>query len=56
MNKKIIYFCAVIGMTLGSLAPALWGGSLLGLMSVLLGMVGGIVGIWLGVGVSKRLG
>lgn len=56
MNKKAIYICAMIGMTLGSLLPALWGGSLLGASSVLMGMVGGIVGVWLGVVVSKHLG
>lgn len=56
MNKKVIYICAMIGMTLGSLVPALWGGSMLGGMSILLGLVGGVVGIWLGVAVSNRIG
>lgn len=56
MNKKVIYFSAMVGMTLGSLIPGLWGGSLLGGMSILLGLIGGVVGIWLGVALSKRLG
>ena len=56
MNKKLIYFCSIVGMTLGSLVPGLWGGDLLGGVSILLGLVGGIVGVWLGVVVSKRLG
>lgn len=56
MNKKVIYFFSVVGLTLGSMVPALWGGSLLGGWSILLGFVGGVVGIWLGVVISKRIG
>lgn len=46
-----------VGSTLGALAPQLWGDrDLLGGMSILLGLVGGIVGIWLAVKLSKQLG
>lgn len=56
MNKKVIYFFSVVGLTLGSLVPALWGGSLLGGWSILLGFVGGIAGIWIGAVAAKRWG
>lgn len=55
MNKKAIMFFAIVGMTLGSFVPLLWGETnLLGGMSILMSMVGGFAGIWLGVWLSKR--
>lgn len=54
MNKKVIYFFTLVGLTVGSFVPTLWGGSLLGGMSVLFSTIGGFVGVWLGVVVSKR--
>ena len=57
MSKKtIISIMAGVGMTLGSMIPMLWNGDLLGGMSILLGLVGGIVGIWLGVKIGNALG
>lgn len=48
---------AMIGMTLGAFVPMLWGDKdLFGLASLLLSPLGGLVGIWLAVAVSKRLG
>lgn len=55
MNKKAIMFFAIVGMTLGSFVPLLWGETnLLGGMSILMSMVGGFVGICLGAWLSKR--
>ncbi|MDF5735058.1 MAG: hypothetical protein PUQ00_04995 [Nostoc sp. S13] len=45
-----------LGSTIGSYIPALWGGSLLSFTSIFLGVIGGLVGIWLGYRVSKYLG
>ncbi|WP_017296903.1 hypothetical protein [Nodosilinea nodulosa] len=56
MNKLLIGIGAFVGSMLGSYVPVLWGGSLLGLASVLLGTVGGIVGIIMGYRLSKFLG
>jgi hypothetical protein len=57
MSKKTtISIMAGVGMTLGSLVPMLWNGDLLGGMSILLGLVGGIVGVWLGVKIANALG
>jgi len=43
-------------MTLGGMVPMLWNGDLLGGVSILLGLVGGIVGVWLGVKIGNALG
>lgn len=57
MSKKtIISIVAGIGMTVGSVIPMLWHGSMLGGMSILLGLIGGIVGIWLGVKLGDSIG
>ena len=57
MSKKtIISLAGGIGMTVGSVVPMLWHGSMLGGWSVLLGLVGGFVGIWLGVKFASAIG
>ena len=38
----------VVGSTIGSFIPALWGDGLLSMSSILLTGVGGIAGIWFG--------
>ena len=55
VSKRTVMFGAVGGMTIGSVAPMLWGDyNGFGAASVLLGMVGGFFGIWLVVWLSKR--
>jgi len=39
---------AVVGSSLGSYVPVLWGGDLLSLTSCLLALIGGFLGIWAG--------
>jgi len=57
INKRVVMAGAIIGMTLGAFMPMLWGDNdTFGVASLLLTMVGGFVGIWLAVWVSKRLG
>ncbi len=57
MNKRTIMIGAVGGMTIGAVTPMLWGDyNSFGVASVLMGMVGGFLGIWLAVWLSKRLG
>jgi hypothetical protein len=56
INKRTIMIGAVGGMTIGSVLPMLWGDyNTFGVTSVLLGMVGGFVGIWLAIVVSKKI-
>jgi len=57
MNKRTIMIGAVGGMTIGSVTPFLWGDyNTFGVTSILMAMLGGFVGIWLAVWLSKRLG
>lgn len=55
MNKKTIMLFATVGMMLGGAAPMLWGDdNLIDATSILLGMVGGFIGVWFGVWISRR--
>ena len=45
-----------LGSTIGGYTPLLWGGSTFSLLSIILGVVGGLLGIWFGYRVSKYLG
>lgn len=57
MNKRTIMIGAIGGMTAGSVLPWLWGDyATFGLASVLWGMVGGFLGIWLAAWASKNIG
>jgi hypothetical protein len=47
MNRKaMIMFGMALGSTAGSSLPMLWGSGWLSLSSVILGLLGGIAGIW----------
>lgn len=55
MNKKVIMFFTVAGLTIGSFVPMLWGDdNTFGGASILFSTIFGFIGIWLGVQVSKR--
>jgi len=45
--QRRIWVGVLIGSTLGSFIPELWGGDLLSYSSVLLSGVGGFAGLWL---------
>lgn len=56
MNKAIIMIGMTIGTTLGAFIPFLWGDNdMLGGVSILWALIGGIVGIILGAKLSKQL-
>lgn len=57
MNRKtIIMICMGVGATVGAWVPTLLGDhDLLSGWSILGGMVGGFIGIWLGVKVARAL-
>lgn len=46
--KRFIMIATVIGSSVGSAIPLLWGDSYLSMTSVLLTAVGGFAGIWIG--------
>jgi len=56
LNKLLIGIGIFVGSTIGSYIPLLWGGSLLSLASIWFGVLGGIVGIWIGYRLSEYLG
>lgn len=57
MNKKLILFFATVFGLVGAYVPMLWGDTnMLGGWSILMSVIGGFFGIWLGVVVSKRYG
>ena len=51
--KRVILFCALVGSTLGGCVPGLWGAGGLSMSSVILSAVGGLIGIWVGVKLSR---
>ncbi len=53
MGRSVVGLCALVGTTVGSFVPALWGGSELSLGSLLFGAVGGIAGVWFGARVGQ---
>lgn len=56
MNKKVILFFATVGGLVGGYVPFLFGDqNIFDAWSILGGLVGGLMGIWLGVVVSKRM-
>lgn len=57
MSKKtIVSIFAGIGTITGGCIPMLWGGDPLGGWSILLALVGGLVGVWVGVKVGNMIG
>ena len=46
MDKRIVWIFVGVGMTVGGLVPAVWGGSAFGLASLALGTLGGVAGLW----------
>ena len=52
-SKSLMMIFMVVGSTLGSWLPSLWGASWMSFTSVLLSGVGGIVGIWAGYRLSR---
>jgi len=48
MTKKFVWIGLFVGSTAGNLAPLLWGGDAISVSGVVLSIVGGILGIWVG--------
>ena len=56
VSKRTVMVGAIGGMTIGGVMPMLWGDyNSFGITSILLATVGGFVGIWLAVWLSKIL-
>lgn len=46
MDRRVMWIFVLVGSTIGGLAPMVWGGSALGLASLVLGSLGGLAGVW----------
>lgn len=47
-SKQMIYLCVAIFSSIGSFLPAIWGDSLFSVSSAVFGMIGGLVGVYVG--------
>jgi len=52
MDKRVVWLFVLVGTTVGGFVPEAWGGSSFGMASLLMGVVGGIAGLWLGARIS----
>lgn len=53
--KTLVMSGMIIGSTLGSYLPVLWGADVLSMSSVLFGAIGGFAGIWAGYKIAVRI-
>ncbi len=47
MDRRVVWLSVGVGMVVGGIVPLAWGGSALGLASLVFGSVGGVAGLWL---------
>ena len=47
MDRRVLWLFVGVGMVVGGIVPLAWGGSALGLASLVFGSVGGVAGLWL---------
>jgi hypothetical protein len=47
MERRVVWLFVGVGMVLGGFVPVVWGGSTLGLASLVFGSLGGVAGLWL---------
>ncbi|MBI3589080.1 MAG: hypothetical protein HY093_01545 [Candidatus Liptonbacteria bacterium] len=52
-SKSIIWLGMIVGSTVGSFVPALWGSGVFSYSSLFFSALGGVVGIWLGFRLSR---
>jgi hypothetical protein len=47
MDRRVVWIFVGVGMVVGGFVPVVWGGSALGLASLVFGSLGGVAGLWL---------
>ena len=55
MTKKFVWIGLFVGSTIGSMLPALWGGEMTSVSGLLLSLVGGIVGLYVGFRLGRSI-
>ena len=53
MGRSVVGLCAIVGTIVGGFLPMLWGGSELGLASLLFSGLGGVAGVFVGARLSS---
>jgi hypothetical protein len=56
MQKTLIMTGLFVGSIVGGYIPALWGGSVFSISSILFSALGAFLGIWVGYKAAQRLG
>ena len=54
-SKPLLMTGMIVGSTIGSYIPALWGAGWFSFTSVVFGGIGGLLGIWLAYRLGKQL-
>ena len=47
MDRRIVWLFVGAGAVVGGFVPVVWGGSALGVASLVFGTLGGVAGLWL---------
>jgi hypothetical protein len=47
VDRRVVWLFVGVVMVVGGFLPVLWGGSSLGLASLVFGTLGGVAGLWL---------
>jgi hypothetical protein len=55
VERKLIGFCALVGGLAGGYVPSLWGGSSMGLSSILFAFLGGAAGVFVGARIANSI-
>ena len=53
-SKTVVWIGALIGSTIASFIPILWGDSVFSFSSIILGSIGAIIGIYFGYKLSNK--
>jgi len=54
-TKSLIWIGLFVGSTIGGFIPKLWGASFFSLSSLILSVIGGFIGIWIGFKIAKSI-
>jgi len=54
-SKKLIWVGIIVGSTIGSFIPILWGGGVFSFSSIIFSFIGAIVGIYVGIYIMFKL-
>lgn len=55
MERKLVWIGFFVGSTIGNMLPALWGGDMLSLSGMILGLLGAIAGIYVGYRIGRSI-